>query len=172
MTRPPATAQEDGTFSWENMAPQHYWLAYAPPEGDIKSTLLNHQPIEKMAIDLSSGASATLEIVVSPNAATVSVVVHNANGNPTSKGMAVLWNDLELYLRETDANGAVKFTNLAPGEYRIAAWENAELAYLSIPEFRTRFDAKKITLAEGSHETIEVKLISKSASDAEIAKLQ
>jgi len=173
MIRPPLTAEEDGTFSWENLAPIHYWLAYAPPEGDyIKSILLNHQPIEKMAIDLSAGASVTLEIMVAPNAATVSGVIHDTNGNPSSKGMAVLWNDSDLYFRQTDASGAVKFANLAPGEYRIAAWESAENEYLSIPEFRARFDAQKVTLKEGSHENVDVKLISKSASDAEVAKLQ
>ena len=42
----------------------------------------------------------------------------------------------------------------------------------SSPEFRARFDAQKVTLAEGEHQNVEVKLIPKSASDAEIAKLQ
>ena len=44
--------------------------------------------------------------------------------------------------------------------------------FVEILEFRARFDAQKITLAEGAHENIEVKLIPKSASDAEIGKLQ
>jgi hypothetical protein len=48
MMRPPAIGQEDGTFTWENLAPQKYWLAYAPPEGDyIKSILLNHRRLRR-----------------------------------------------------------------------------------------------------------------------------
>jgi hypothetical protein len=44
--------------------------------------------------------------------------------------------------------------------------------YLSIPGFRARFDAQTITLADGSLENAKLKLIPKSASDAEVIKLQ
>jgi hypothetical protein len=43
---------------------------------------------------------------------------------------------------------------------------------LRVPEFRARFDAQKITLADGSLLNVEVKLIPKSLSDEEVAKLQ
>jgi hypothetical protein len=170
--RPPLIAREDGTFAWENLAPHEYWVTYMPPDGAyLKSIQFNHQPVSKMRIDLSPGTGGTLEMLVSPKAATVSGVVHDANGN-AARAMVVLWNESTSYWHRTDANGAMQLTNLAPGEYRIAAWERVESAYLSIPEFRARFDAQKITLAEGSHENVELKAIPKSASDAEIAKLQ
>jgi hypothetical protein len=166
------TANEDGKFGWENLAPQKYWVTYAPPEGTyLKSVEFNHQPVSKMMIDLSSGAGGTLEMVVSPHAATVSGVVHDAKGNPASKAQVVLWNDGASYWKRTDARGAMKLTNLAPGEYRIAAWEEVENGYLDMAEFRERFESQKVTLAEGTQASVSLKVIPKSASDAEIAKL-
>ena len=69
-------------------------------------------------------------------------------------------------------DGAVAFRNLAPGEYRILAWEDVDERFVAIPEFRDRFDAQIVRVTEGSRKNIEAKVISKSASDGEIAKLQ
>jgi hypothetical protein len=83
-----------------------------------------------------------------------------------------LWSDATLNDVTTDDSGAVSFANLAPGEYRILAWQKIDREYTRIREFLGRFEAQKITLTEGLHQNIEVKLIPKSVSDAEIAKLQ
>ncbi len=162
------TANEDGTFRWTNLVPQVHFLNYAPPDGSYaKSIQFNHQPVKNRVIDLTSGSAGTLEIVVAPNAATISATV------PGAKNATVaLWNDSTSDAQQPDATGVVTFKSLAPGEYRIAAWQNIDRQYLNIPEFRALFDARKITLTEGSHETVELKPIPKSASDAEIAKLQ
>jgi carboxypeptidase family protein len=162
------TPKEDGTFGWTNLSPSVHPLNFFPPEGFyIKSRQFNHQPLTQSMIDLSSGSGGTLEIVVAPNAATVSATVPDGG-----RGEVALWNDSVFELSSTDPSGAVKFKNLAPGEYRIAAWQKVEYDYLRILEFRGRFDAQKITLAEGSQQNIEVKLIPKTASDAEVAKFQ
>jgi hypothetical protein len=55
---------------------------------------------------------------------------------------------------------------------RILAWQSVEEEFVEIPEFRARCEAGKITLADGEHQDVPVKLIPKSASDAEVAKLQ
>jgi hypothetical protein len=72
----------------------------------------------------------------------------------------------------TDDSGVVSFANLAPGEYRILAWQKVDREYTRIREFLARFDAQKITLIEGSHENVVVKVNPKSVSDAEVTKLQ
>jgi hypothetical protein len=133
----------------------------------IKSIQLNHQPVSDNTIDLRSGASGTLEIVVAPNAATVTATVRDA-----SNIRIALWNDAGfLNILGTDSGDSAMFKNLAPGEYRIAAFPKMDPEYADIAEFRARFDAQKITLAEGSNQTVELKLIPKSTIDAEVAKL-
>ncbi len=164
----PGVIKEDGTFEWTNLAPRRYTLIWAPPNDFYrKSIQFKHQPLTDGIIDLRSGASTTLDIVVAPNAATINATV------PEGKNIRVtLWSDVTLNNSTTDDNGAVSFTNLAPGEYRILAWQKIDREYTQIREFLTRFEAQKITLTEGSHENVQVKLIPKSTSDAEIAKLQ
>ncbi|HTB13875.1 MAG TPA: carboxypeptidase-like regulatory domain-containing protein [Bryobacteraceae bacterium] len=160
--------KEDGTFGWTNLAPKGYVIDYGPPEGYyVKSIQFNHQPVNNLRIDLTSGAGGTLDLVVAPNAASLSITVEGAK-----TAQVALWNDSALHTRDTEANGTASFEHLAPGEYRILAWQKVDPQFVSIPEFRARFDAQKVTLAEGAHENIELKLIPKSATDAEIAKLQ
>jgi hypothetical protein len=159
-------AKQDGTFEGI-FKPVKYLLDYTPPEGlYVKSVQFNHQPVTDRRIDLSSCASGTVEILVAPNAATISATVRDLKNIKVT-----LWNESTLKTRQTD-DGAVAFSNLAPGEYRILAWEKVNDEYLEIPEFLARFNPQKTTLTEGSHESIELKLISKSASDTEVAKLQ
>jgi len=164
----PAVIKEDGTFEWTNLAPRRYTLVWGPPKDFYsKSIHFNHQPLTDGSIDLRSGVNATLDIVVAPNAATITATV------PREKNIRVtLWSDSTLNSVTTDDSGAVSFANLAPGEYRIVAWQKINQEYTQIREFLARFDAQKITLTEGSHENVEVKLIPKSTSDAEVAKLQ
>ena len=164
----PAVIKEDGTFEFTNLAPRRYTLVSVPPKDFYrKSIQFNHQPLTDGTIDLRSGASSTLDIVVAPNAATINATV------PNGKNIRVtLWSDTTLNNSTTDDSGAISFANLAPGEYRILAWQKIDREYTRIREFLTHFEAQKITLTEGSHENVEVKLIPKSASDAEVAKLQ
>jgi len=44
---------------------------------------------------------------------------------------------------------------------------------ITVPEFRARFESQcaRVKLAENSHESVELKLITKEAMDAEAAKI-
>jgi hypothetical protein len=164
-----AVIGEDGTFEWTNLAPRTFKLYWGTSENFYeKSVQFNHQPLSDGTINLTQGgAGGTLDIVVAPNAATITATV------PKGKNVLVtLWSDSTLEDGRTDNNGTVSFMKLAPGDYRILAWQKIDREYAIIRELLDRFDAQKITLTEGSHESTEVKLIPKSASDAEIAKLQ
>ncbi len=164
---PSLAAKQDGTFEGKNLSPEKYVLNYPPPDGHyVKSVQFNHQLSSDHVIDLMSCTSGTLDIVVAPNAAEISVTVRPAKGVKVT-----LWSASTLKTEETD-DGTATFGRLAPGEYQILAWENVSDDYISIPEFRARFAVQKITVSEGTHENVEVKLIPKSASDSEIAKLQ
>jgi hypothetical protein len=164
----PIDAKEDGTFGWTNLAPTQYAIVYRPPEdGYVKSVQFNRQAVNIMRIDLTSGTGGTVDIVVAPNAASLSVSVEGGKA-----AQIALWNDSAFHTSDIEAGETANFQHLGPGEYRILAWQKVESEFVNIPEFRARFDPQKITLAEGSHENIEVKLIPKSASEAEIAKLQ
>jgi hypothetical protein len=162
-----AVAKDDGTFGWTNLSPVKYIFDYGPPNDDyVKSIQLNHQPATAL-IDLTSGTGGTLDIVIAPHAASVAISV---DGGKTAQ--VALWSDSKFETWDTELDGTTSIDHLPPGDYQLLAFEKIESAIAEIPEFRARFDAQTIKLAEGSHENVELKRIPKSASDAEIAKLQ
>jgi hypothetical protein len=73
----------------------------------------------------------------------------------------------------TDQNGAFRIRSLAPGDYRVYAWQDDGEGIIQDPEFRGKFAAQcaKLTLAEKSHENLDMKLITKEAMAIEAAKM-
>ena len=166
-----ATWKEDGTLQWPNLSPEKQPLTFAPPEGFyLKSIQFDHQPVTDNMLDLTSGGGP-LEIVVASNPAAVSGVVRDDAGTPLSNIKVALWSGSAQYTRDSDAAGAVQFNGLAPGDYRIAAWQKVDTDFLQIREFRDLFDAQRISIIEGSQTKVDLRPIPKSTVDAEIAKL-
>jgi hypothetical protein len=79
-----------------------------------------------------------------------------------------------LRTTRTDANGSFKFSGLAPGDYRIVAWEKIDPGMAQDPDFRKKFEsaASAVKLREGSKENLEVKLIGADAIEVEAAKIR
>ena len=103
--------------------------------------------------------------------ATVEGTVLNALINEPLRKVHVILFGVHRYTAMT-GGGSVTFKNLAPGEYRIAAFPKMDPDYAYLKEFRSRFNAQKMIVREGSNEAVEVKLIPKSAIEAEVAKLR
>jgi hypothetical protein len=74
----------------------------------------------------------------------------------------------------TGVNGQFKFTNLPPGDYRIAAWEEDDFSRLMEPELRVKLESRAaaVHLEENQHLTVEVPIIGRDVVDTEAAKLQ
>ncbi len=72
-----------------------------------------------------------------------------------------------------DQSGGFQFKNLPPGEYYVAAWEDAEAAQLQNRDLLAMFadDDAKINLAEGAKQSAEAKLITAEKLAAAVAKL-
>ncbi|HEV8145318.1 MAG TPA: carboxypeptidase regulatory-like domain-containing protein, partial [Bryobacteraceae bacterium] len=163
-------AKDDGSFVMKNIQPDRYRLsATGLPEGCYaKQIRFGGQDVTRSVVDLTSGAGGQIEIVVSPKAAQVNGVVRNAKGETAKDTMLTLWQSVDEtgapeFIRSfrTDENGSFRFTSLAPGEYRIAAWEQVDGGLVSNPDFRKQFESSAVTvkLQENSRENVEVKVI-------------
>jgi hypothetical protein len=140
------------------------------------------QDVTYSSIDLTSGGAGALEIVVSPNAAEIAGVARTEQGDAAPDTLVTLWpahasaQVLARSVRVTRSDNAGKYTfsDLAPGEYRVAAWEQVEAAILSAPEFLQAFEsaAAAANVKEGARETVELRLISADAAETEAAKLR
>ena len=176
-------AKDDGSFAMKNVQPDRYRLsAGGLPEGCYtKQIRFGGQDVTRGIVDLTSGAGGQIEIVISPKAAQVSGVVRNAKGETAKDTMLTLWQSSDEtgapeFIRSfrTDESGTFRFASLAPGEYRIAAWEQVDGGLVSNPDFRKQFESSAVTvkLQENSRENVEVKVIPFDAIEAEAAKIR
>jgi hypothetical protein len=143
----------------------------------VKSIRFGQQDITHTLLDLTSGASGTLDILLSPRAAQVSGTVKNKDGAAMTGVEVTLWPKQGLsksvYRGSTDQNGDFRIAGLAPGDYYINAWEDLD-PYLSFDlDFLQRFASPDttITLEESAHQTVQPKLVSREDAALEAAKL-
>ena len=146
------------------------------PDGSyLKSVRYGGQDMTGKDMDLTSGAGGEMQIVISSNAADISGVVRNENGEAVPGVTIQSYLDDELKrTATTDQNGSYHLTSLAPGDYRLYAWEDIEPGLGQEPSFRKNFDSRAAVakLQEKSHESVELKLISKDAIETEAAKIR
>lgn len=176
-------AKDDGTFELHGVLPAKYraFLQGLPEGMYVKSIRFGQQDFTHTTLDLTSGVSGSLEILLSPRAAEVSGTVRNQDGAAVTGVEILLWskqNLPEIFLgaphrAATDQNGDFRIAGLAPGDYYLAAWEDIEADLTYDPDFLQRFtsQATAITLEEGAHQTAQPNMISREAAAAEAAKL-
>ncbi len=160
----------DGKFSFGGMSPGVYNadLTALPDGYYLKSVRLGDVEIGPGGLDLTNAQSAALEFVIAPGAAVVAGSVQGKDGKPVA-GIAVSIHPKDPALarsdREkstlTDQNGAFTFSSMAPGEYAVFAWDDAENGAWLYPEFRKPFesDASTVKLSSQGRETVQLKPI-------------
>jgi len=178
-----AQPKEDGTFELPGVVPAKYLVyVFNFPDGMyVKSVRNGGQEVTRTALDLTSGVSGTLDILLSPHAAEVMGTVRNSDGEALPGVQVSLWpkevqpNNMlgGVILSTTDQNGDFRVAGLAPGDYFVAAWEELEPGLGEDIEFLSHFTAQAVavTLEEGAHQSAQPKLISREAAAAEAAKL-
>jgi hypothetical protein len=60
----------------------------------------------------------------------------------------------------TNGKGDFEATDLAPGSYKIMAWEKFEADLVLVPEFLSVFSGRSIRVGDGEAPNVEVKIIS------------
>ncbi|MDP9206667.1 MAG: carboxypeptidase-like regulatory domain-containing protein [Gemmatimonadota bacterium] len=174
---------DDGTFEIHGLVPGKFRVNVAGQPGGsyVKYIHFGGLDVTHDDLDLTSGSGGALEVLFSPKAADLSGFARNENGDAVPNASVTLWTPGRTAnsapdaprVANTDQNGSFQLSNLAPGEYRIAAWEDIEPGLAQNPEFRALFESKaaKVTLQESAHATVEIKLIGRDATVAEAAKL-
>jgi hypothetical protein len=179
----PSRINEDGTFKIEGINPGRFAvMVTALPQGYyVKSVRFGGADVTHAALDLTSAAGGSLDVLVSDKGSEVSGSVHNEKNESMAGLIVALWTkDPELGSPENgvrtasaDQNGSFQFKGLPPGEYYLAAWEDAEAAQLQNRDLLAMFSDNdaKIKLGEGSKQSTEAKLITSEKLAAAVAKL-
>ncbi len=120
---------------------------------------------------VKGAAAGTLEITLSSRGARVQGTVADSDGlravgvrvvlvpEPSRRAQSTLFKE-----QTTDQYGHFELRGIAPGDYKLFSWEEAESGAWEDPEFLKPFEGKgeKITLQEGDQKTIKLTAIQKN----------
>jgi len=144
----PTQVNDDGSFTIKSVLPGEWRLRLMAPSAFVKSAWLGSDDVTHHPLDLTSGASAPLRIVVSTDTATIKGTApagQTVFAGPVGDGEELFgWRGMPA-----DSNGQFTISGLAPGTYRVAT---AELGAPPPDE-----GGQQVTVGEGESVTIDVK---------------
>ena len=166
-------AAADGSFSIPRITPGDYRLAVNGLGVGfyIKEARLNQTDVLQNGLTISDDFRGLLEVTLATNPGQITGIVSDAALRAASGVQAVLVPDKlrnrqDLYRRAvTDQEGRFTFRGVTPGDYRLFAWEDIEPFSYFDPAVLSEYEqqGKLVHVAEGSSQTVEVKLIPASA---------
>jgi len=175
-----AEVNADGTFTLK-VTPGAYAInAFCDAGAYVKSIHFGDQDVSSGKIDLTQQSSGALNIVCGTDVGQIQGTVQNDNGEPAAQAMISVVPDEERYNREdlfvqlvSDQNGKFDYRDLAPGDYKVFAWESMDSQMLQSAEFRKAFESRaaSVTVSSGGNASVQVKMIPAEDIEAEKNKL-
>jgi Carboxypeptidase regulatory-like domain len=165
----------DGKFVIADLAPDIHQVQVSnvPPGKYVKSIRFGDREINSGEIDLTNSPSATLNIVLGADGGEVDGMVQTANGQPAAAQVTLAAAE-EFDLRQdlfkiaiTDSAGNFQIKDVAPGEYRVFAWESDPEGSIRSAEFRKPFESRSVAVTVGPNEKASVQLSVITAEDVE-----
>ena len=161
--------KSDLTFKLEGMDAGSYHLGRAgtPEQFYLKSIHMGEQDVTETGFDLTPGVPADLTIVLSSNSGVIEGSVKTAKDEP-AKGATVTLIRVPArkppqrqYMASTDQNGHFIIKGIAPGEWKVYAWEEIESGAYEDPDFMKPHESQgeSVSIKERGHETVQLKLI-------------
>jgi protocatechuate 3,4-dioxygenase beta subunit len=162
--------KRDGNLTISGVRPDHYRLnTYGVPEDYyIKSARWGDKDVLEAGLDFTYGETGAVEILLSSNGGHIEGVVLNAAEQPVTGATVVLVPDEPRRAQEqrykegaTDQYGRFDIKGIAPGGYKLFAWEEMESGAYKDPDFLKPFEAlgERKAIREGSRESAQLKLI-------------
>lgn len=162
--------EKDGSFTIENVTGGNYAVNVQPPSGTYLKSVLNGQTeVKNGDLDLTGGAPAELQIILSYGVAEVSGIVQSpkdANAG-TSAQILVLPeplnpNNLGVRLSNTDMAGSFSLKQIAPGHYRAFALAQFDPSQTQNPEILKQLASRgtEFEVKENDRKQITLPLLS------------
>jgi hypothetical protein len=147
----------------------------------LKSIQFNDQDVPDGKIDLTNQGAGTLRIVFGADPGQVHGTVLTRAGAPASGILVTIAPPADRSVRRdlfksttTDQTGNFQFRDLAPVEYRVFAWEEAQDKFPAMaPEFFKLFESNgtRIHLQPNGNESVQVVMIPAAEIEAGKEKL-
>ncbi len=162
--------KDDGTFTLRNITPDTFRAVIFGLEDQlyIKSVQIGQQEAPNGEIVVVDGAPPALTLVLSASGGQLSGRVTGDKKQPTQGATVVLVPATEKRGQQqlfktatTDQNGGFSFKAIAPGSYKLFAWDNVEPGAWQDPEFLAPFESKgkSVSFKENDVSTADLDLL-------------
>jgi hypothetical protein len=158
----------DGTFSLPRIAPGDYKVSISGmgPNMFVKEAVFEQKDILG-GVTIGDRTNSTLELTLSRSGTEVDATILDAAANPVTGIQVVMIPETqrerhELYKTAlTDPEGKAVIRGLAPGDYRLFAWEDIEPFSYFDADILKQFEqqGKLIHARESNREPVEMKII-------------
>ncbi|HTA46516.1 MAG TPA: carboxypeptidase-like regulatory domain-containing protein [Bryobacteraceae bacterium] len=143
------------SFSFADLMPGAFRLeAFPPAPYYVKSATLSGQDILSSELTVSGGAGP-IEIVLGDDGGSIEGDVVNADGQQVSGGVIALRNGRATII---PANGHFKLQNLAPGDYKVYAWDDSSQVPYADADWMRRYAGPVSDVSVASGQSAQVKL--------------
>ena len=159
----------EGAALLGNMSPGEYRVQANPPSPEmyLKEAVFDRMDVLNRPWEITSQTSGTLSIVVSNKGGQIEGSLVDAWSQPVRGNQVVLIPDQrpdrsELYkVATTDQNGRFTFRGIAPGGYRVYAWESIEANAWYDGDVLSQYQAlsRPIRIQESAKESVDLKII-------------
>jgi len=160
----------DGTFHMEGLTENPYRLHVSglPENAYVKAARLGNQDVLEAGLNMTRGKSATLELVIASNGGRIEGVVLNEQKEPTKGALVVLAPDADRRARQdlykvtsSDQYGRFALKGIAPGTYKMFAWEDVEPGAYQDPDFLKKYEDRgvPVSVEGGGPQSVELKLL-------------
>jgi protocatechuate 3,4-dioxygenase beta subunit len=164
----PQQIKPDGSFVLQNVQPGNYRvdLDPMPVTAYIKYARLGDADL-LTGISITTAVSESIEIVLSVLAGQIGGTIVDKDRKPMQGMEAILIPDRQrerrdLYRRSTsDQNGWFLLRTIAPGDYKLFAWQDLEPFAYHDSDFLRRYEelGRSVKVSESSNNTVEVQII-------------
>lgn len=134
----------------------------------VKSIGTEQADILRDGLTLAAGAKVSIEIVVAPDGGQIDGSALDKDDNPLAGATVVAIPEPALrahperfYQASTDQNGRFQLNNVAPGEYKIFAWDDIESGVWFDPDFLRDVESRgePVKLGAKGRETVKVHVL-------------
>jgi hypothetical protein len=167
-----ASVKENGTFTFRDVPPDIYRPTVGGAEDlFVKGIRCGPADVTESGVDLTGGAACDLAITVSANGGQIQGSVEDDQGQPVKAVTVTLvaqgTRRTDLFKQTTsDAGGHFKLVGVAPGSYRLYAWEAVDFnAVRYDPDFVKPYESlgQSLQIVEAARENVSLRQIGKSA---------
>ena len=162
----PADIAADGSFNILGCPDGHFRLAVAPLGGDlyVEDMRQGGSSIYDSGFEIRGRNPDPIQVIIKSGASTLDGTVQDASGKPVIGGTVALvpaarrQNDALYYMSRSDSSGAFIIRGIAPGDYKMFAWDVMPPGAYTNAAFLEKYEERSIavTIAPGAKVTSKV----------------